>query len=303
MKTNETPCDGIISIASLPSDSSIVFSDSAFFTRNPDHALPSPADVRANQLPDRSAPVRFEELNLLVKYGKDITIAEGQCLWALRRLLLTTVPVPEVFGWTQDGSEFFIFMELVPGVTLENKWASLSNPQRIEICEQLRGMVLELRQLKQDPTDHFLGHISRKPLLDIVFTGNTKPPAGPFISVPEFHDWLSSMTKRGMERHWPDPSLIPDPFRDQLPDDSALTFTHADLHPSNILVSDDDEPCRVVALIDWHQSGWYPRYWEYCKAVFTAIPNGEWETEYIPRFLEAEDCHDAWAYYPQTLGY
>jgi len=69
--------------------------------------------------------------------------------------------------------------------------------------------------------------------------------------------------------HWPDPSLIPDPFRDSLPDNSPITFTHADLHPSNILVT-SDAPYRVVAIIDWHQSGWYPDYWEYYKATYTA---------------------------------
>jgi hypothetical protein len=139
-------------------------------------------------------------------------------------------------------------------------------------------------------------------LLDIVFTDDTKPSAGPFASVKEFHDWLSYLTKRGKEIHWPDPSQIPDPSRYLLPDNSPITFTHADLHPSNIIVSIDN-PCHIVAIIDWHQSGWYPDYWEYCKAVFTAEPNGEWETEYIPRFLEVADCYDAWSYYPQTLGY
>lgn len=105
-----------------------------------------------------------------------------------------------------------------------------------------------------------------------------------------------------MEIHWPDPSQIPDPVRHLLPDTSAITFTHADLHPSNIMVSAEG-PCRVVAVVDWHQSGWYPRYWEYCKAVFTAVPNGEWERVYIPRFLEVEECFEAWSYYPRTLGY
>lgn len=51
-----------------------------------------------------------------------------------------------------------------------------------------------------------------------------------------------------MEIHWPDPSQIPDPFRHLLQDNSP-TFTHADLHPSNIIVS-TDKPYRIVAIID-----------------------------------------------------
>jgi hypothetical protein len=212
-------------------------------------------------------------------------------------------------------------MELVQGVALEDRWELLSKQERISICEQLRAMLLELRALRQDPKDHFLGeylfpfrmstelktkcikgHINRQPLLDIVFTDNTKPPAGPFSSVKEFHDWLSYLTKRGKEPYWPDPSIIPDPFRELLPDNSFITFTHSDLHPRNIMVS-TDSPCRIVALVDWHQSGWFPQYWEYCKALYTAEPGGEWEIEYVPRFLEVADCFDAWEFYPRSIGY
>lgn len=125
------------------------------------------------------------------------------------------------------------------------------------------------------------GHINRQPLLDIVFVEGDKSAAGPFVSVKEFYDWLSALTKIGKEIHWPDPSLIPDPFRDSLPDHSPVTFTYADLHPSNIIVS-ANKSFRVIALIDWHQSGWYPEYWKYCKALFTADPGREWETEYVP---------------------
>ncbi|ELR04301.1 hypothetical protein VC83_06017 [Pseudogymnoascus destructans] len=287
----------------LPSGSSVVFKESTYFLRNgPEISLPLPAEVRAHQRQGQYGPIQFESLNLLVKYGKEITIAEGQCLWAIRRFLPSQVPVPEVYGWCEDNGEVFVYMELVKGVTLEKRWESLSKQERKIVCDQLRAMLLALRNLQQDPKDQFLGHINRQPLLDIVFTDDTKPSAGPFASVKEFHDWLSYLTKQGKEIHWPDPSQIPDPFRHLLPDNSPITFTHADLHPSNIIVS-TDKPYRIVGIIDWHQSGWYPEYWEYCKAVFTADPNGEWETEYIPRFLEVADCYGAWSYYSQTLGY
>ncbi len=150
-----------ISVGMLPSGSSVVFKESAYFSRNgPGCSLPSPADVRANQRPGYlgdSLPVRFEALNLLVKYGKDITIADGQCLWAIRRLLPYQVPIPEVYGWCQEGGEVFIYMELVQGVTLENRWESLSKQEKVKVCEQLRVILSALRKLRQDPKDQFLG--------------------------------------------------------------------------------------------------------------------------------------------------
>ncbi|KAJ0133339.1 Cytochrome b2 [Fusarium oxysporum f. sp. albedinis] len=44
----------------------------------------------------------------------------------------------------------------------------------------------------------------------------------------------------------------------------------------NIMVS-EGWPCRVVAIIDWHQSGWYPDYWEFYKAEYT----NHWESEWV----------------------
>lgn len=93
----------------------------------------------------------------IVKFGLEITIAEGQCLWAMKHLLEEKVPVPEVYGWCKDGKDVFIYMELVDGVTLEDRWDSLSTEERIEICKQLDGMMKSLRLLEQDPDDKFIG--------------------------------------------------------------------------------------------------------------------------------------------------
>jgi hypothetical protein len=132
--------------------------ESTYFLRNgSESSLPLPAEVRANQRPGHYGPVQFESLSLLVKYGKDITIAEGQCLWALRRFLPSQVPVPDVYGWCEDNGEVFIYMELVRGVTLEKRWESLSKQERKIVCDQLRAMLLALRNLQQDPKDQFLG--------------------------------------------------------------------------------------------------------------------------------------------------
>jgi aminoglycoside phosphotransferase (APT) family kinase protein len=100
--------------------------------------------------------VRFEDLKLVVKYGREITIAEALCLWATRRFLPDQVPVPELYGWCEDGGEFFMHMELIQDETLEKKWKSLSKPERIDVCSQLRVMLSELRSLKQDPENQFL---------------------------------------------------------------------------------------------------------------------------------------------------
>lgn len=111
---------------------------------------------------------------------------------------------------------------------------------------------------------------------------------GPFSSVKGFHDWFSFLLNRlaASGSHWEGHELedIPDPYRQLLHDDPGVVFTHADLHQSNIMVS-EGWPCRIVAIIDWHQSGWYPDYWEFYKAEYTNHWESEWVQKYIPMFL------------------
>lgn len=75
-----------------------------------------------------------------------------------------------------------------------------------------------------------------------------------------------------------------DPYRDLLPDDGEIKFTHADLHRANIMIS-STAPFRVIAIVDWGLSGWYPDFWEYCKALYTCWYESEWRQDWIDKFL------------------
>lgn len=98
------------------------------------------------------------------------------------------------------------------------------------------------------------------------------------------------------------PILEPE-YRSQLPDDGPITFTYIDLHPSNIMISSPgDGPTRVLALIDWHQSGGYPSYWEWCKMAWCVPYDEEWCAEYIPKILTPEEAYLPWRYYTRSLG-
>ncbi|KAF9773442.1 hypothetical protein IL306_008723 [Fusarium sp. DS 682] len=283
-------------VDSLPSKKNVTFRDSTFFSRNwPVATFPTPDQVRAkseagDHVLHKEGTVIFKSLGLVVKFGKEprVTVAEGQCLWWLRRYL-PSVPVPEIYGWIDDDGEIFLYMHLVEGVTLENRWDYLCKEEKVGICEELRDIVVQLRRVKRDPKDQFLGQINHGPLQDVVFADGIRPRAGPFSSVKDFHDFFSFLGKRQAASgpHWEGYKLkdILDPYRHLLLEDHGVVFTHADLHRSNIMVS-EDSPCRVVAVIDWHQSGWYPDYWEFYKAEYTNHYNSEWVQKYIPIFLE-----------------
>jgi Phosphotransferase enzyme family len=142
-----------------------------------------------------------------------------------------------------------------------------------------------------------LGHVGGQPLWDIVFRNCCPPPAGPFHEVAEFHDWFT--TVYGPVREIT-PGRTPHPYCSTFPDDARIVFTHADLHPSNIMISRDAEP-KIIAIIDWTQSGWYPDYWEYCKARWTSKIGSDWETKYLPLFLD-KAFYDYWDYFVLARG-
>jgi hypothetical protein len=63
-----------------------------------------------------------------------------------------------------------------------------------------------------------------------------------------------------------------------------------------------DGPPRIIAIIDWHQSGWLPEYWEFCKAMYTIRPGDEWQ-DFVSTFLTREDeAYKVWEYLTLSLG-
>lgn len=75
----------------------------------------------------------------------------------MRRFLNNSVPVPEVFGWRTDGGETFIYMGYVRAKTLEEVWEVAIPENRLALCQELRQILKNLRRLKQDPWDTFVG--------------------------------------------------------------------------------------------------------------------------------------------------
>lgn len=130
-----------------------------------------------------------------------------------------------------------------------------------------------------------LGNINGGPLLDIslellVARGS---PAGPFPSVKSFHEWFETMALMELKKKWPPGFQCP--IQIILPNDVPIFFTHADLDMRNIMISLPNQgPTRIVALIDWHQSGWYPAYWESHKAYGLA-PSSLWADTILPAVM------------------
>ncbi|KAK0702745.1 hypothetical protein B0H67DRAFT_558358 [Lasiosphaeris hirsuta] len=300
----------------FPSGDNVIFAHSSFFKHPCGADLPTPAAVRSEAarlfeqgyLPvaATSRLVPFPSLGLLVKYGADVSTTEAKCLLLLRRLLSSSVPVPEVFGWRRDGDERFIYMELPDGMTLEERWAWMREAERKLVYEELRGMVNEWRRLRQGGRE-IVGSIDNSPVRDGVFTssqGTMKlPPAGPFADVAKFHSYfvatavaISECRQGGAETGRVDykPHHL-------LPNEVPIAFTHGALHPRNVIVSRGPNP-HIVSIIGWDQAGWYPAYWELCKARMESSAHGDaigWDERYVLGVLDLdrfEQKNQGWNY-------
>ncbi|KAG7150347.1 hypothetical protein HYQ46_000714 [Verticillium longisporum] len=197
--------------------------------------------------------------------------------------LLGQVPIPDVFAWTEDEGQGFIYMSLIEGDTLEQRWIDLNEIERQAICAELKPMVKAWRGLKQDGQEPYVGSIGKRPLRDI-FLVSRPELVGPFqgvSAVQQFQDVCGIDISREV----------------------PIVFSHCDLVPPNVLLSRGPNP-KVAAVIDWAQSGWYPSYWEYCKArrvdlnpkSFSRALLEEWREKYMPLFIDPVD--DETYYHP-----
>ncbi|KAK9417043.1 putative Aminoglycoside phosphotransferase domain-containing protein [Seiridium unicorne] len=127
------------------------------------------------------------------------------------------------------------------GKTLQTRFATMDESERQAVCKELRGMVNAWRTLTQDELDIYIGSMGERPLNDIYVSPHPEF-ADPFLgldAVQRFHDACDIE------------------ISGQVP----TVFTHNDFCPPNILLSEGPNP-KVIAILDWNQSGWYPWYWD-----------------------------------------
>ncbi|GES66627.1 phosphotransferase enzyme family protein [Aspergillus terreus] len=274
------------------------FIETSFFTARPGRQLPTPAQVKAlsKDVGTRAqpTPIKYDDLGLIVKFGPHVTTTEALNLWMIKQVFGDDIPVPELFGWRVDDEGYvFIYMELVRGQTLEECWDHLSLTDKTAIKDQLSQILGNLRKLAQDPSDRFIGSITRGHLLDYVFID--QPKTGPFPDVKTFNDWFALLHQLRFAHKYNDPN------RCLLPDTVEIKLTHGDLNRRNIIVV-STSPVRI-AIIDWQQSGWYPDYWEYCKAAYTCWYEDEWRKDYIDQFLQPQtDVYFVFSEYTMAMG-
>ncbi|KAI0890873.1 phosphotransferase enzyme family protein [Annulohypoxylon nitens] len=218
---------------------------------------------------------RLADDKTIVKTGSIIRLAEAEAMKFVREH--TKIPVPQVYNAYRDeeSGHVRIVMEYVEGERLDHAWYKLTTEEKESIIGQLRGHFAELRKI----SGSFIGSVDGSPCEDPYFSHD--PGAyGPYSNEEAFNRGLvkSWTTDRGDEWTLKLCEMLCATMKDH-----KIVLTHNDFDPRNILVRGPE----VVAVLDWEQSGFYPEYWEHCRALWRPTWDSGWMREkLVDRVLE-----------------
>lgn len=204
---------------------------------------------------DEFAPVFKINATTVVKTSSHTRMAEAEVMKYVRAN--TSIPIPEVHNAYHDETtgDVVIVMDYVEGENLDKAWLRYTEDEKSSVISQLRDYMVQLRQSK----GNFIGSIDGTACNDQFFFHDPQG-YGPFQTEEEFNKGVVQAMKHDQPSTFV--SVRCDVWLNNLKGHSTI-LSHNDLDPRNILV----QGSKIVAIIDWEFAGYYPEYWEYCKAL------------------------------------
>ncbi|WPH04658.1 Hypothetical protein R9X50_00755100 [Acrodontium crateriforme] len=163
-------------------------------------------------------------------------------------------------------------MSLVEGITLQEAWPNLTEAEKPSIRAQLSRIIVALHDVTHNMSpDTLICSTNGGAVKDRFFRFDYD--SGPFTSIQSYNNRLLAAATRQTPQL---EGYMEGPYRDFLPDNGNVYFTHGDITLTNIMVSEISGSISVIAIIDWEQAGWHPEYWEYCKLLSVVNYEHEW---------------------------
>src|SRR3569833_495851 len=212
-------------------------------------------------------PVYKVAARTIVKTSGSTRVAAAESMKLVRRY--TSIPVPEVHSvYTDDATGHVrIVMEFIEGDQLDKVWDGFCDEEKQAVIGQLRCHFEELRKIKSV----FIGSVDGTACEGLLF--EDRPGAyGPYQTEAAFNEGLIEALHDSDSGPWA--SMVFDMIRNIMKA-HEIVLTHGDFDPRNILV----QGSKVVAILDWELAGFYPDYWEYCKALRRPDWNSGWSKE------------------------
>jgi hypothetical protein len=145
------------------------------------------------------------------------------------------IPVPDVLYEYTDGDRSFLILRRVPGHTLRDSWADLSSSSRDQILATVVDSCVSMA-------------VQTAPCMQSATGG---PIDEPYLS-PDSTRLFGPLTAQQCASYFSATSTKAAPDVG-----AAFHFYHADLGPSNIMVSAG----AVTGILDWEGAGFFPRFW------------------------------------------
>ncbi|KAF3921211.1 hypothetical protein ABW21_db0204116 [Orbilia brochopaga] len=244
---------------------------------------------------DKSGKIKPRAENIgngqYLKHGTIVAVErEAATLRFIKRS--TSIPVPDVLKTWESGEEDTshgkqrgrLLMSEIPGEALNDAWPRMNEQARSTVIIELQKHLKELRSLPQIERKQgwiALASDGINGVCDDSISDN-RDPIGPFETEQLFNEYLL----RNIERFVPH---VAPGFRARLQANHGVSFSHADLDPSHIIV--DTETGNIIGIIDWEMAGWWPDYWEYRKAR-TGKRHADWWVELVGGAMDSYD--DEW---------
>ncbi|KAB5542846.1 kinase-like domain-containing protein [Coniochaeta sp. 2T2.1] len=200
---------------------------------------------------------------------------------------LPNFPTPKPLGLVRFGIRCLLFTTFITGLDLERAWPRLDENQKSSISSQLDTLFSKLRSLPF-PENMPLGGVSGDGCKDR--RRAMRVSSEPILDAGQFEDFIFSGSKTASP-------LYTRLLRSLVPVETRkCVFTHGDVRPANIMVDLDNQGAwRVVGVIDWEQSGFYPGYWECVKVTnnLTSTDRFDWY-DHLPSCLSPSQYPICW---------
>ncbi|QKX56170.1 uncharacterized protein TRUGW13939_03270 [Talaromyces rugulosus] len=265
-------------------------------TIGPPSIILDPDDLHTAEdlCPDKmGARVCFADSDMVVKFGHGVGLGEAEALHLASTR--TTIVTPKLLSaYILDGVGYIV-MSYERGEPLNQYWDRVSPEEQNRVLETLRDYVNQMREIPGD----FIGPLDRSPCRDGIFEAGygdyTRYSYGPYESEESFDEGII----QALRDRFP-PKVFDEHREDDMEStffngeymlyqtvrelkNHKIVFTHADLHPGNIIVRADG----TVVLLDWGLAGFWPEYWEFYRAMNSIPWRTSWDRmveKFIPPF-------------------
>lgn len=224
---------------------------------------------------------------IILKAGPSVKMSEAAAMRFVAER--TSIPVPTVYDAYEKDGNGYIFMSRIEGMPLGAVWSTMHEQDQVSILDQLMNHMKELRQI----TGTFYGALWSSACEDVVFKHfpftHQDLTYGPYHTRSEYNSGLVEALRNSRPDRVLNQSdeLLASKLQSCI--DERKVFSHGDIHPRNIIVSNS---CRIAGIIDWEVAGFSIPGRDYFEAKSRARRKG-WANALDRVFpIESRSCYD-----------